>query len=189
MGYAYSYQWYRVDGGTETLIPGATENSYTLGQSDANKTFKVEVSFRDDEGYFEGPLKSTEYPPTAENGALQLADGPSPNEGRLEVFHNGEWGTVCDDRFDNPGNIAPQKACEFMRYLDGGELLPRGNSGAAALDQPIWLDDLRCFAGSTHWTGQPPTKLHHCYHAGWGLHNCSHDEDVHLSCGGTRHRC
>ena len=185
VGYAYSYQWYRVDGGTETLIPGATENSYTLGQLDANKTFKVKVSFRDDEGYFEGPLKSTEYPPIAENGALQLADGPSPNEGRLEVFHNGEWGTVCDDRFDNQDNIAPQFACELMGYADGGELVPRGNSGAAAPGQPIWLDDLRCFAGSMHWTGAPPEKLHHCYHAGWGLNNCIHDEDVYLSCFGT----
>ena len=41
---------------------------------------------------------------------------------------------------------------------------------------------------SEHWReGEgPPTMLHHCYHAGIGLDNCTHDEDVHLSCtGGT----
>ena len=74
-GYAYSYQWYRVDGGTETAIPGATGSSYTLVQADEGKTFTVEVSFEDDAGNSEGPLKSNEYPASAEDGELRLADG------------------------------------------------------------------------------------------------------------------
>ena len=135
------------------------------------------------------------------NGALRLvdADGPTADAGRLEVFHNGEWGTVCDDRFDDAfddastsspasvANSAPAFACQLLGYATG-ELVARdaiANMSGAPASQPIWLDDVRCAAGSTHWTGVPPTQLHHCYHAGWGLHNCTHDEDVHLACLGT----
>ena len=58
---------------------------------------------------------------------------------------------------------------------------------------PIWLDDVRC-AGTVgdggfpemanHWRKNPAEKLNHCYHAGVGLENCRHREDVHLQCTG-----
>ena len=188
-GFAYTYQWYRVDTGTETQITGARGSTYTLDLTDEGKTFRVAVSFIDDAGNSEGPLKSNEYPAGAESGELRLVDddGPTAAEGRLEVFHQGEWGTVCDDRLDNRGNIAPQKACQFMGYATG-EWVPRGsiaNMSVAPTTQPIWLDDVRCFAGSNHWKGAPPEALNHCYHAGWSNNNCTHVEDVHLSCSGT----
>ena len=37
-------------------------------------------------------------------GKIRLQRGSSSNEGLVEVYCNGQWGTICDDRFD--GNDA-----------------------------------------------------------------------------------
>ena len=60
-GYAWSYQWIRVDGSTETNIAGATSATYTLTGDDVGKTVKVKVSFKDDHGYDE-EVTSAAYP-------------------------------------------------------------------------------------------------------------------------------
>jgi len=41
-----------------------------------------------------------------------LAGSGLPYEGRLEVYHNGVWGTVCDDSFDD---VAATVACKSLR--------------------------------------------------------------------------
>ena len=45
---SYTYQWIRVDGGTETNISGATASTHTLVAADQGTTIKVKVSFTDD---------------------------------------------------------------------------------------------------------------------------------------------
>ena len=86
-----------------------------------------------------------------EDGALRLVDGATADDGILEIYHDGEWGTVCDDRMDNPANIAPELACTMMGYRTGAMTGKRGKTVPAPADQRIWLDDLRCFADSDHW--------------------------------------
>ena len=131
-------------------------------------------------------------------GDLRIMDGPNADEGRLEIFHNSKWGTICDDRFSGPGggttgrprNVAPELACQIMGYDTGeyasgyGQDIPVEDSSGTVIN-PIWLDDVLCKPGSTHWTGLPAMRLHECNHAGWGLTNCTHAEDAGVRCTGS----
>ena len=46
----YTYQWIRVDGGSETDLSGATGNTYTPVAEDVGKMLQVRVNFTDDDG-------------------------------------------------------------------------------------------------------------------------------------------
>ena len=62
----YTFQWVRVDGGTETDISGETSHTYTLDTADLSKTIKVKVSFADAREKAEGPLESDATRPVTE---------------------------------------------------------------------------------------------------------------------------
>ena len=103
-------------------------------------------------------------------------------------------------------NVAAQFACQQMGK-ETGEMVTRRSLTRPGTDeiipiapksQEIWLDDVRCAAGpsgfpemANHWRDSEATLLHHCYHAGVGLHNCNepgdpdHKQDVHLQCTGA----
>ena len=49
----FSYLWLRVNGETETAIPGATSDTYVVKAVDAGRKLKVKVSFFDAVGYLE----------------------------------------------------------------------------------------------------------------------------------------
>ena len=47
------------------------------------------------------------------SAAFRLVDGSRPNNGRVEVFFNGMWGTICDDSFDQ---YAATVACKYFGF-------------------------------------------------------------------------
>jgi len=47
------------------------------------------------------------------NLLVRLVGGPNPREGRLEVFYNEQWGTVCDDGFNE---AAARVVCNTLGF-------------------------------------------------------------------------
>ena len=78
-----TYQWVRVDGGTETDISGATSSTYTLAAADVGKTIKVKVSFTDDANNAEGPLTSAAVPSTGSVTAAATCTAPTLTGGAV----------------------------------------------------------------------------------------------------------
>ena len=45
--------------------------------------------------------------------SVRLVGGSSPAEGRLEVYYNSRWGTVCDDGFVD---ASARVVCNMLGY-------------------------------------------------------------------------
>ena len=47
---------------------------------------------------------------------MRLVGSPSSSEGRLELYYNGLWGTVCDDHFNDAAAAVVCRSLGF-RYV------------------------------------------------------------------------
>ena len=105
-------------------------------------------------------------------GDLRLVGGATDNEGRVEVFHNREWGTVCDDGWDiNDANVV----CHQLGYSRATSAPVQAFFGAGS--GPIHYDNVAC-------TGSE-ARLANCSRPGSGVHNCVHSEDAGVVCAST----
>ncbi|NXN62018.1 C163A protein, partial [Rynchops niger] len=102
---------------------------------------------------------------------LRLVGGGGRCAGRVEVKHNGEWGSVCVYDFDWEASwaavVCRQLGCG--RVAKASVYAPFGEATGR-----IWLQPFFCQGNEK--------KLQDCRHFGWGQHFCNHKRDVGVTC-------
>ncbi|XP_035682616.1 uncharacterized protein LOC118420018 [Branchiostoma floridae] len=94
----------------------------------------------------------------------------TPSSGRVEVFHGGEWGTVCDDSW---GKSQAEVVCRELGFPGAVEAICCSLIAGPGRGK-IWLDNVECT--------EREESLLHCKHNGWGVSNCGHGEDAGVIC-------
>ncbi|XP_071484721.1 scavenger receptor cysteine-rich domain-containing protein DMBT1-like [Diadema antillarum] len=120
--------------------------------------------------YYPWNRDTTTSPPAS----IRLVGGSSYHEGRVEIYHNGAWGTVCDDYWDDDD---ARVVCRQLGYSTSYARAVSGGTFGEGTGS-ILLDNVRCYGWES--------SLASCSSNGWYNHNCGHKEDAGVRCGETR---
>ena len=95
--------------------------------------------------------------------------------GRVEIYHNGEWGTVCDDGWDTADATV---VCRQLGFYSSVTAYGSAHYGSGT--GPIWLSRLFCFGNES--------SLFECDQLSVGTKNCTHFDDAAVGCHGSRRK-
>ena len=105
---------------------------------------------------------------------VRLVGGSSQFEGRVEVYYNDQWGTVCNSGW---GKDDATVVCHQLGFHGEAEAVFNSIFGSATDSAPIWLTNLACTGNEDY--------LADCPHNSWGGTNCHHYQDVGAICTGV----
>ena len=88
----------------------------------------------------------------------------------MEMYYNGQWGTVCDDGWDDTDAGV---VCRQLGFGSSGTAI--GSAGFGQGLGSIWLSSVTCIGSET--------TLARCGHTGVGITSkCHHNEDAGVRC-------
>ncbi|XP_054667332.1 scavenger receptor cysteine-rich type 1 protein M130-like [Grus americana] len=100
---------------------------------------------------------------------VRLVNGSGRCAGRVEIYYQGSWGTICDDGWDLPDAtvVCHQLGC-------GGAVEAVGSARFGEGSGQIWLESVNCSGAEA--------ALWDCPAGSWGKHDCGHKEDAGVVC-------
>ncbi|XP_045208607.1 lysyl oxidase homolog 2-like [Mercenaria mercenaria] len=111
-------------------------------------------------------------------GNVRLCNGSRNDEadsamGRVEVYYDGQWGSVCDDSWEmySHGPVNAKVVCGILGFTDG---VSNTSATFGRSTGPIHLDDVICDGTEA--------SIFDCAHNPFGENNCNHGEDVGVVC-------
>ncbi|XP_072166900.1 scavenger receptor cysteine-rich domain-containing group B protein-like [Diadema setosum] len=106
-----------------------------------------------------------------ETGAVRLVGSLGSYEGRVEIFYDSQWGTVCDSGWDV---LDTSVVCRQLGFRAASDAFQSAFFGEGSATQPIHMVNVLC-------TGNEG-ELADCQHDDWGNEFCSHYEDAGVRC-------
>ncbi|NWY21793.1 WC11 protein, partial [Aphelocoma coerulescens] len=105
--------------------------------------------------------------------ALRLVNG-NDCAGRVEVFYNGTWGSVCSNRMSQ---LTAATVCKHLGCGEGGRIATDFKYGRGS--GPTWLDHIECT--------EQHSSLWQCQSDPWNPQSCDNRaEETHITCTGRR---
>lgn len=104
---------------------------------------------------------------------MRVRGGEDRCSGRVELWHDGSWGTVCDDSWDlaDAEVVCRQLGCGQAVGAPAGAAFGPGSG-------PVWLDEVACRGSEA--------SLWSCPAEPWGRADCGHKEDAGVRCSHDR---
>ena len=104
--------------------------------------------------------------------SVRLVNGNTTLTGRVEIYLDNQWGTICDDGWDiNDANVV----CRQLGFPSASKAFGGASHGKGS--GPIWMNNVACSGSEAYVTD--------CSHRGWGNNDCTHSKDASVECSSS----